>query len=363
MRPTQIPEGPYEGEPILAVAAVDKVTAANAIERIVVDLESRCRLSSTPLKPCDPPAPTPGWMGTCGGAPGRGEPPPLLTLKWTEQDFAEAGEGQLPIGPVPEEWAVGDLDGGFDEAALVLDETFIVQSTSHQTLETRSAMAYWQNGKLYLHGSTQSVVRTVDRTARWVGIDPSQVVFICEYTGGGFGSKGSGAVSMAIPALLSRKANAPVMMRISREEEHYIGHARTNMNGRAKVGFRPDGRITALDLFILQDSGSRGPRGDHRSAGRAVSLLYQPAAMRWRAVSVLTNTPVRLFQRSPGEMQGIGVLEPVITKAAQQLGLDQLKSRRINSPEGKAIYREPGPNGERRYVTSAYVKQALAARG
>ena len=58
-------------------------------------------------------------------------------------------------------------------------------------------------------------------------------------------------------------------------------------------------------------------------------------------------------------MQGIGVLEPVITKAAQQLGLDQLEIRRINSPEGKAVYREPGPNGERRYVTSAYVKQAL----
>ena len=275
----------YEGEPILAVAAVDEMTAADAIERIVVDLEP-LPFVVDPLETLRPAGANARLDGNVWGAPGRGQPPPLLTFKWTEQDFAEAGEGQLPIGPVPEEWAVGDLDGGFDEAALVLDETFIVQSTSHQTLETRSAMAYWQNGKLYLHGSTQSVVRTVDRIARWVGIDPSQVVFICEYTGGGFGSKGSGAVSMAIPALLSRKANAPVMMRISREEEHYIGHARTNMKGRAKVGFRADGRITALDLFILQDSGSRGPRGDHRSAGLAVSLLYQPAAMRWRAVSV-----------------------------------------------------------------------------
>jgi hypothetical protein len=40
------------------------------------------------------------------------------------------------------------------------------------------------------------------------------------------------------------------MMRISREEETYIGRARTNMSGRAKVGFAKDGRITALDLFI-----------------------------------------------------------------------------------------------------------------
>ncbi len=349
----------YEGEPILAVAAVDEVTAADAIERIVVDLEL-LPFVVDPLESLRPTGANARLEGNVWEAPeGNRAPPRLSTLKWTEQDFAEAEEGRLPLGPAPEEWAFGDLLAGFSEAALVLDETFVVQSTSHQTLETRSAMAYWQNGKLYLHGSTQSVMRNVDGLARWVGIDPSQVVFISEYTGGGFGSKGIGAISMAIPALLSKKTNAPVMMRISREEEHYIGHARTNMTGRAKVGFRADGHIMALDLFILQDTGAYGPRGDHRSAGRAVSLIYQPAAMRWRAVNVVTNTPTRLFQRSPGEMQGIGILEPVITKAAKQLGLDQVAIRKVNSPEGKAIYGPPGPNEERRYITSAYVKQAL----
>ena len=54
-----------------------------------------------------------------------------------------------------------------------------------------------------------------------MGIDPSNVVLISEYCGGGFGSKGAGSVTMAIPALLSKKANAPVMMRVSREEESY----------------------------------------------------------------------------------------------------------------------------------------------
>jgi CO/xanthine dehydrogenase Mo-binding subunit len=226
-------------------------------------------------------------------------------------------------------------------------------------MESRSAMAYWQNGRLYLHGSTQSAQRTRIAIARWVGIDPSDVVLIAEYTGGGFGSKGSGAVSMAIPALLARKTNAPVMMRISREEEHYIGHARTNMTGRAKVGFRADGRITALDLFILQDNGARGERGDHRAAGAAVSLLYQPGAMRWRAINVLTNTPTRLFQRSPGEMQGIAIVEQAMTKAARQLGIDQVEIRKINAPAGKAPFGPAPPTGRRRYATSAFVKEAL----
>jgi CO/xanthine dehydrogenase Mo-binding subunit len=263
------------------------------------------------------------------------------------------------MGKAVEEWSFGDLDKGFQEAALVLDETVVVQSTGHHPMETRSAMAYWRNGKLYLHASTQSVIRTVDGVARWVGIDPSQVVLICEYTGGGFGSKGGGAVSMAIPALLSKKANAPVMMRISREEECYIGRARTNMSGRVKVGFRKDGRITALDLFILQDNGSYGPMGDHRSAANGASLVYQPEAMRWRAINVLTNTPPRSQQRSPGPMQANAIIEPAITKAAKQLGLDQIEIRTINSPEGKALYGAPAQGGQRRHVTSAFVKQAL----
>ncbi len=349
----------FEGEPILAIAAVDEVTAADALEKIVLDLEP-LPFVVDPLESLRPGGANARLDGNVW-TPRGGEPdaPPVVPLKWTEQDFAEAGEGQLPLGEATEEWAFGDLEAGFNEATVVLDETFVVQSTSHQTMETRSAMAYWRNGKLYLHGSTQSVMRTVGGLARWVGIDPSQIVFISEYTGGGFGSKGGGAVSMAIPALLARKANAPVMMRISREEEHYIGHARTNMTGRAKVGFRADGRIMALDLFLVQDSGARGQRGDHRSAGTAVSLLYQPAAMRWRAVNVVTNTPTRLFQRSPGEMQGIGILEQAITKAAKELGLDQVEIRKINSPAGKAVFGPPGPEGERRHVTSAFVKEAL----
>jgi xanthine dehydrogenase molybdenum-binding subunit len=357
----------YQGEPILAVAAIDELTAAEAIERIDIDLEplpfvvdpveslrptgANARLEGNVWVTPPPAAP--------GAAPGQPPRPKIETLKWTEHDFADEAEGKLPMGPVPDEWSYGDLDAGFREAAVVVDETFVVQSTGHQPMETRSAMAYWQNGKLYLHGSTQSVIRTVDPIANWVDIPASQIVLICEYTGGGFGSKGAGAVSMAIPALLSRKAGQPVMMRISREEEHYIGRARTGMVGRARAGFRKDGRLTALDLFIVEDNGSYGPMGDYRSAASAASLIWQPLAMRWRGVAVLTNTPPRSQQRSPGAMQGNAIMEPVVSKAAKKLGLDQVAIRRINSPVGKALYGPPSPDGQRRHVTSAFVTQAL----
>ena len=355
----------YAGEPIAAVAAVDEFTAAEAIERIVLDLEPLPFVTNAidALRPGGPSAREQGNVWAAPAPPGGGGPPPapqVRTVRWTDEDFVAASAGgQLPTGEPVEQWAYGDLDAGFKEAALVLDETFVVPSTGHHPMETRSAMAYWQNGKLYLHASTQSVQRTVENVARWVGIEPSELVLICEYTGGGFGSKGGGAVSMAIPALLSRKANAPVMMRISREEESYIGRTRTNMTGRARMGFRKDGRITALDLYIVQDSGAYGPMGDHRSAGNAISLIYQPLAMRWRTINVLTNTPPHSQQRSPGPMQGNGLVEPVMTKAAKQLGLDQVEIRRINSPEGKALFGAPLPNGSRAHITSAFIKEAL----
>jgi xanthine dehydrogenase molybdenum-binding subunit len=354
----------YAGEPILAVAAVDELTAAEAIERIHVDLEPLPFVTS-PLDSLRPDGPNAHLGGNAWGPPAPGgqgpaAPAPRQTIKWTAEDFARDEEaGRLPMGKALEEWAYGDLDAGFASAALVLDETFVTQSTAHHPMETRSAMAYWQNGKLFIHASTQSVSQTRGNIARWVGIEPSDVMLIAEYCGGGFGSKGGGAVSTSIPALLSKKANAPVMMRITREEESYIGRGRTNLTGRARVGFAKDGRITALDLFIVQDTGAYGPLGDHRSAGLAASLIYQPPAMRWRAVNVITNTPPRSQQRSPGPMQANGIVEPVITKAAKQLGIDQVQIRRMNSPEGKALFGPVQPNGQRNHVTGAFVKEAL----
>jgi len=262
------------------------------------------------------------------------------------------------MGKAPDEWHYGDLDAGFKKAALILDETFVTPDTSHQTLETRSALAYWQNGKVYMHTGTQSTAQTVPAIARWLNIDADKVVLISEYTGGGFGSKITGGVSMIIPALLAKRTNAPVMMRISREEETFIGRARPGFQGRMKVGFSKEGRITALDMFVICDNGPYDAVGDAPSSGRIVSLLYQPQAMRWRGVTVLTNTPPRSAQSSPGGLQGIVIIEPIIAKAARKLELDQVAIRRINCPEGKAEF-GAATNGVRQHATSAFIKEAL----
>jgi len=111
-------------------------------------------------------------------------------------------------------------------------------------------------------------------------------------------------------------------------------------------------------MFVICDNGPYDPVGDAASSGRIVSLLYQPPAMRWRGLTVLTNTPPRSAQSSPGGMQGIVLMEPLLAKAARKLGIDQVQIRRINAPEGKADF---GPDiaGKRLHVTSAFMKDAL----
>jgi xanthine dehydrogenase molybdenum-binding subunit len=354
----------YQGEPVLAVAAVDELTAVEAIERIAIQWEP-LPFSVDPVASLLPGAMNARVEGNVWvrPAPKPGQPPSLpevQDLKWTEAEVEEYQAGRLPMGKDTDApWSYGDIEAGFKKAALILDETFVTPNTSHQCLESRTSMAYWQNGKLFIHLSTQSAVQTVMSVVRWLSIEPENVVLVSEYCGGGYGSKGTGSVTDIIPALLAKKTGTPVQMRISREEEHGIGGARPAVHGRMKVGFTKEGRVTALDMYTVVDGGPYGPGGDGNTASRFASLLFQPETMRWRGVTAITNTPPRRAQSQPGGMQGIVLMEPVIAKAARQLGIDQVEIRKINAPAGKARFGPANAQGNRTYATSCFIKEAL----
>ena len=349
----------YQGEPILAVAAVDEATAVAALEAVEIDFEP-LPFVIDPLDSLRPGGPNARLGGNAWLPPGKGAPQAAVgECKWTRGDFAAAGPGQLPMGKTPGDWAYGDVEAELEKAALVLDETFVTPNVSHQALETRSTLAWWENGKLHLAAGTQSTIQTVPAIARWMHMDPSDIVFVSEYTGGGFGGKITASIAVIIPALLAKKAKAPVMMRITREDEHYIGRARPSLIGRMRAGFSKQGRLTALDMLVVMDNGPYEEQYDAIMAGRMASLLYQPQAMRWRGVAVLSNTPTRGAQTSPGGLQAQAFMGPVLAKAARRLGLDPLAVCRINSPEGQAPLGPPGPDGSLNTATSAFVKEAL----
>ena len=118
-----------------------------------------------------------------------------------------------------------------------------------------------------------------------------------------------------------------------------------------KVGFSKDGKITAVDMFTICNNGPYDAVGDAGASGLVVSLLYQPPAMRWRGVTMLTNTPPRGPQSAPGGMQGIIIMEPILAKAARKLALDQ--------GVGALVVREP--QGSPHSVATRLAEEALRA--
>jgi xanthine dehydrogenase molybdenum-binding subunit len=336
----------YVGDRILAVAARSEELAQEAIDRIKVEYEALPYVIDplASLFPAGPDARSDGNVVTPQG---------LKQIKWTAGDFATAGDA-LPQGAPGVEWSFGDLDAGFAQAKYVLDESFVTAALSHHCLEPRTCMAYWQGDKVFVYGSTQSQSAVMPNLARLAGVELDKLVYISEYCGGGFGSKINPYPAMGVPIYMAKKTGMPVMLRVNRAEEALFGSSRPGFQGRIRMGFRADGRVTAADLYIVQQNGPYNGGGDLGGAAGAVSLIYQPLAMRYRGVQVSTNTTPTGAQRGPGQNQIAAALEPLIDKAAKELGVDRLEIRRINAAGNDAKYdSQQGP------VTSAYQRDAL----
>ncbi|MEO2198661.1 MAG: molybdopterin cofactor-binding domain-containing protein, partial [bacterium] len=145
----------YEGEPILAVAAVSEQIASDAIELINIQFEP-LPFVLDPLDSLQPGGPNGRLDGNTRLGREMGE------IKWTDADVAGLAPGEIPMdAEAAAEWEYGDLAAGFAEADVIIEEHSYSQSTSHQPLESRTTMAYWEGGKLYVYPSVQSTARSV----------------------------------------------------------------------------------------------------------------------------------------------------------------------------------------------------------
>ena len=338
------------GEPILAIAAVDEKTAESAMALISLTIE---RLPFV-LDPLD--SLREGGADAYTGGNTFVFRQGFAQEKWTSDQITSFQNGREPSAEPQQSWEYGDLEAGFASSDFVYETSFSTAGYPHMSMEPRSAMAYWENGKCYLHGTSQSLTALAEPMANIIGVPLEDFVFINEATGGGFGqrSRAGSIPSMAIPARFSQKINRPVMMRVTREEEFTIGGARQGLQGWIKVGFRSDGSMAAMDMYCVSDSGGKGGGGDANSAAAGVSALYQSEAMRFRNTSIGTNTGHRGAQRGPGENQIMAIVAPIMDKAAEALGLDRLVIRQMNAAQNGDV------SGSRSTpFTSAYMPEAL----
>jgi xanthine dehydrogenase molybdenum-binding subunit len=350
----------YVGQPILAVAAITEEIAESAIDRIKIDFERRDFVVD-PLESLTPGGSNAYPEGNVlvrtreegpEGAPIIGAE--IKDIKWPQSAIDSIRAGKDPVGgEFTTEWNFGDIDAGFAEAAAIIEEPFVTIGYPHHSLEARTAMAYWENGKCYFHGSSQSQSANDNGLARMLNIDPADLIFINEATGGGFGSKIGAYPIMSISGNFSRVLNRPVQLRITREQEFYIGSARSGMQGWIKIGVKENGKVSAVDLVIVNDGGATGG-GSGNSSAQHVTVAYQPEAMRYRGISVYTNTTPRGAQRGPGQNEMATVLAPMTDKAAAAVNMDRIAFRRVNVLDSDGF--QGGGQGP---VTSAFVREAL----
>jgi CO/xanthine dehydrogenase Mo-binding subunit len=338
----------YQGQPIAAVAAVDETTAAEAIAAMVLEID-RLPFVLDPLDSLRPGGPNATEEGNTW-IQGEG-----VEFKWTDAEYDLLHGDSFPENvEVTDEWEVGDLEAQLAASDLVIEEPLVFQSITHHPLEPRSSMAYWQGDRCFLHCSVQSTAQAKRAHARRLGIEEENLTVIAEYCGGGFGSKISGTVTDVIPALLARQAGRPVLMRVTRDEETYFGRARPGLQGWARIGFRADGRILALDMLMIQESGPYSRPGDFLSAGTHSSLAYQPVAQRQRGIAIRTNTPPKGAQRGPGGAQAMTLIGPLLDRGARELGVDLVDLIHLNAPPDRAAF---GPNQDQ--VTSSFAREAV----
>jgi xanthine dehydrogenase molybdenum-binding subunit len=339
----------YQGQPIAAVAADDETIAAEAVAAIVLEME-RLPFALDPLDSLRPGGPNAIDDGNSF------EGFSIAEIKWSEEELASLEGDHFPEGEFEgaDGFEVGDLDDAFARSAVIVEQPIVSQSNSHHPLESRSSMAYWQNGRCFLHCSTQSTARTARAHAGRLDLDESDLVLVSEFVGGGFGSKISGSITDLVPAFLARETGRPVQLRVTRDEETYFGRARAGLQGWVKMGFRQDGKVLAVDLLLIQDNGPYGRQGDMNQAANVVSLSLQPEAMRSRTIAVLTNTPPRAAQRAPGGAQIVPMVQPTLEVAARELGVDRLDMLALNVPENRASF-----GGGNATVTTAFAREAV----
>ena len=221
----------------------------------------------------------------------------------------------------------GDIDKGFSEADVVLEESYRTSCDIHAPLEVHGSVAKWDGDALTLWDTTQGVFAVQLAAANTFHMPLSKVRVIGRYMGGGFGSKLSLSKYSVMAALLAKKTRRPVKLFLTREETFLCVGNRPAHTMRVKAGVRKDGTLTALQLT---GTGEVGAFPGGTSAAYQFLDLYKCPNVRVSEVAAMINAgPSRAF-RAPGFPQGNWALEQMMDALAEKIGMDPIELRLKN---------------------------------
>ncbi len=239
---------------------------------------------------------------------------------------------------------VGDVQAGLAAADVVYEQTFSSHRVQHVHLETHQAVA-WPDaeGRLTVRTSSQVPFLTRDALARLLALAPERIRVLTGRVGGGFGAKQEMIVEDLV-AFAALSLSAPVAIELTREEQFVASTTRHPMRCTVRAGARRDGRLTALALEILSDTGAYGNHGPgvlHHAAGEALAL-YDVPNKRVDGRCAYTNTVPSGALRGYGASQAFFAVDSALDELARRLGVDPLALRRMNvvGREGPLVYVE-----------------------
>src|SRR3972149_6909845 len=203
-------------------------------------------------------------------------------------------------------------------------------------METHNARAKADaSGKVTVWTSTQAPYLVRATLAQALGLPPQKIRIIAPYCGGGFGGKTQICVE-PISALLSLKAGGrPVKAVWTREEEFIDSVTRHPCIVRVKTGTKKDGRLLAMEIELLWDTGAYALTGPTmaQKTGYSATGPYQVDHVKIDSYCVYTNTSPAGSFRGLGHPQVTWGIESHLDVVACALGIDPLEIRLINGVE------------------------------
>ena len=268
---------------------------------------------------------------------------------------------------------VGDLDDGLARAAVVVEREFETQRVQHVSLETHSSIAALdEDGTLVVRSSTQVPYLAKRTLVRLFDLDEEKVRVIAPRIGGGFGGKQE-VFTEDLVALATLRTGRPVQLEHTRTEQFTSTSVRHPMRLKVRAGAGTDGRLTALHLTLLSNTGAYGNHGPgtmFHGTGECLAVYNSPV----KAVDaevVYTNTVPSGAFRGYGLSQTVFAVESTMDDLARELGMDPFTFRRLNViREGDPmISTSPTPTADVEYGSYGLdqcldlVEEALAAPG
>ena len=233
-----------------------------------------------------------------------------------------------------EEDAHGDVEAVLADCEEVIEHSWRIKAAQQGYMETiRAYCEIDRYGRLHCISSTQIVFHIRRILANALGISKSMVRAEKPRIGGGFGAKQT-AVCEVYPAFVTWMTKRPSKIIYSRRECQTIASPRHEMEVTVRLGAMKDGRIRAIDLYTLSNTGAYGEHGTTTMglSGHKAIPLYTGGceATRFSCDVVYTNVQAAGAYRGYGATQGIFALESAVNELAEKLKIDPVELRMKN---------------------------------